>query len=564
MPTLNSETPSILDVAEQIADLGMLNESAIEAFIAMTSLTAEDLSELRQMLQAAVANVDRTNPTDNDIERLTASAWGVRLLDAQSNGALYQSHVKRQKAERLTAILTADPPCVDCEPDAKPASGAPVLPTISHLAARAPGRSRPRPSSRLSPGAKLLTAAGEPAQPSETAVEVFAAALEREVRAAMYHDGPPRRELLMSLQADYPPERTLSDSDELNARRIEAAISPKALAASGGICAPVAVKYDVLSVNSALRPVRDDALAHFGAARGGARYILPHTLAQVTADGPASVWTQANDITLNAPATKPHATFSCQSVKEDFVDAVTAVVNIGNFQYRYFPEQVQQYMDAVAAVHSRLAEATLLAAMTTGSTACTADIGELGAVREFLPTIDRAAAAIRYRHRMAPDAPLHLVYPEWLEDMVRTDLARSLPGDSGGRSERLAVADAEIDHFFAVRNINTSDALDSPAGAPTLQGWGVQGVGTLNPWPAKTVCWLYPEGSWLLLDGGTLDLGLIRDSTLSRTNDAQFWMESFEKAVFVGVESLAITCGIFPTGASSGTVSASSYYLGGS
>ena len=69
---------------------------------------------------------------------------------------------------------------------------------------------------------------------------------------------------------------------------------------------------------------------------------------------------------------------------------------------------------------------------------------------------------MRYRHRMDPEAPLRFVYPDWLDDMMRADLARSLPGDSGGQSERLAVADAEIDSWFAVRKINTTRALDAP------------------------------------------------------------------------------------------------------
>jgi hypothetical protein len=35
------------------------------------------------------------------------------------------------------------------------------------------------------------------------------------------------------------------------------------------------------------------------------------------------------------------------------------------------------------------------------------------------------------------------------------------------------------------------------------------------------------EGAFLSLDGGEFDLGIVRDSTLNATNDAEFFAESF-------------------------------------
>lgn len=66
---------------------------------------------------------------------------------------------------------------------------------------------------------------------------------------------------------------------------------------------------------------------------------------------------------------------------------------------------------------------------------------------------------------------------------------------------------------------------------------------------------LYPEGSWLFLDGGTLDLGFVRDSTLNSTNDYQVFAETFEAVALVGVESLALTMDLCPSGAGSATAS---------
>jgi hypothetical protein len=295
-------------------------------------------------------------------------------------------------------------------------------------------------------------------------------------------------------------------------------------------------------------------MATFQATRGGLRYTLPVTLAQVTADGPAAIWTQANDLNPVAPTTKPHALFVCPPVYEAYVDAITSIVQFGNFHARYFPEQIAEFLTVADAVHARLAEGNLLAQISAGSTQVSAGAFETGAAREVLSNVNRAIAAMRFRHRMAPGTPLRFVEPLWLRDMIRADLARNLPGDSGGHAERLAVADAEISAWFAVRNVNVTDTQDSPIGAATLQGFGVQGAGQLLPWPAVVSCWLYPEGSWLFLDGGTLDLGMVRDSVLNATNDFQRFSETFEKALFIGHESQQLNLHVAPTGASIGTV----------
>ena len=77
-----------------------------------------------------------------------------------------------------------------------------------------------------------------------------------------------------------------------------------------------------------------------------------------------------------------------------------------------------------------------------------------------------------------------------------------------------------------------------------------QGPTDLRNWPSDVHWYLYPEGSFLFLDGGTLDLGLVRDSTLNDTNDFQVFAETFEAVAFVGVESLAVTSTVCPNGES--------------
>lgn len=357
----------------------------------------------------------------------------------------------------------------------------------------------------------------------------------------------------------YPEDRRLdrirTDAEAVKLRQDEA------LVASGGVCGPVAVDYSVNGISQDTRPVKDGMIA-MGAGRGGLRFILPHTLAMVTADGPAGLWTEANDVNPTSPTTKPHATFVCQSPQEILVDAVTSIVQFGNFQARYFAEQIQQYLDEVDAVHARLGEATLLAALNTGATG-TAIFGPdlLSATRDFLACLDRAGAALKYRNRMDPAAKLRVMFPAYLYDMIRTDLARNVPGDSGGSAgsgERLAVSNDQIDSWISERGFNVTAYLDSATSETAgLQGFLAQGSGTtaqLVPWPLKTKIFIFPEGSWTFLDGGELNLGMVRDSTLNRTNDFQMFSETFEKAIFRGHESLALTLTTDPNGTTVGTV----------
>lgn len=51
---------------------------------------------------------------------------------------------------------------------------------------------------------------------------------------------------------------------------------------------------------------------------------------------------------------------------------------------------------------------------------------------------------------------------------------------------------------------------------------------------------LMPDGSFLFMDGGVLELGIIRDSTLNATNSFQVFGETFGNVAYTGSEKLSI------------------------
>lgn len=362
--------------------------------------------------------------------------------------------------------------------------------------------------------------------------------------------GDGEQHTVASIATQYPDSRTLSmgSSGEGNWEKIQSVVSPQALMAAGGLCAPVEVRYDVFGLGVTDRPVKS-ALATFSADRGGIRYITPPVLTDLA--GSTSLWTVQDDIdasTVGAPdPVKPCIRVACGAETTVLIDAIPLCLTFGNLNARAYPEMIARHNELGLVQHARFAETRLLTRIGTLSTAVTA-ARQLGTARDFFVQVDRAAAAYRNRHRTAPDMPLRVILPAWFLNLLRSDVVQQLPGD--GQDETFALVDATINRWFAVRNINVSWTLDGESG----QILGAQAPGALNAWPGTLVWYLFAEGTFLFLDGGTLDLGIVRDSTLNGTNDYKMFLETFEGVAKVGLESLRISSTIVPDGSSRGTV----------
>jgi hypothetical protein len=105
--------------------------------------------------------------------------------------------------------------------------------------------------------------------------------------------------------------------------------------------------------------------------------------------------------------------------------------------------------------------------------------------------------------------------------------------------------------LFGRRGVNVTWALDDwnatgdPGAAPTNAG---QGFKTTVSYP------MFPEGDFLFLDGGTLDLGVQRDSTMLASNEYATFMETFEGVAKTGCDSLWITQDVCISGAAAALV----------
>ena len=379
--------------------------------------------------------------------------------------------------------------------------------------------------------------------------------------------GKDQQVLIASIKWDYPTERQLTTDDAaITSEQLTAALTPspqappptpannqpqqrKSLIAYGGICQPIGVDYAIPTFASEARPVRD-GLPAFQATRGGINYNTPPLLTD--AQQGSSIWTVAMDEA--GTATKPCLTLACQPMQTVLVHGVPVCVTMGNMQQRYNPELVAAWLNAVNAQAARMAELSLLAAIAAQSTAVTTTAGVLGAARELLPLIDQAAAAIRYRNRQTRQAPtLRVILFEWVQDLLRADIARELAHDNDTpTADALALAEARLQSWFQSRNISPIWAMDDPANP-----FATQAAGALTAWPTSTTFTIFAEGTWVFLDGGRLDVGLLRDSALNSTNQVAMFAESFEAVAFRGVESMQVTAALAPTGLSAGSIDTS-------
>ena len=343
--------------------------------------------------------------------------------------------------------------------------------------------------------------------------------------------GDGEQHIVASITTQYPEERTLSTDAESNWKKVQNVVGPEALVAAGGHQAPFEVKYDIFGIGTTARPVRD-CLPRFQADRGGIRYIVPPVLSSYA--NAVGVWTAANDSAETPnPAEKLSLTVTAATESTVATDAVTLQLQFGNLLTRAYPELIARHNELGLIQHAREAEGQILTRLTALSTAVTS-ASIIGVARDFLVQVGRAASAYRGRHRLEADAPLRVIAPAWIKDAMAADLVLSAPGDN------MLNAYGEIDGYLAARGVNICYHIEEPTGS--------QSSGAMNEFGDTLTWYMFAEGTFLFLDGGTLDLGIIRDSTLVGTNDYKMFVETFEGVAKVGVESLKVASTIAVNG----------------
>jgi hypothetical protein len=493
---LSTETP-VAPVAEAVAEatpaaeLSTEEAPAADAPEAPAEVAAEEAPAEAPVVEAVAASAEEVTTTETTIEAPI---------------------VQEDQEAPVTAAVNEPDAVIEAPADRRPVAQASAAPVAITAGADIPG----------------YTAGSEMSD-----MNVVAEAMAKRLHGLRrVNGGDGEQHIVASITTSYDESRTLTQDAESNWNKIQAVASPEALIASGGHSAPFAVKYDIFGIGTTVRPVRD-CLPRFQADRGGIRFITPPVLSDY--DNAVGVWTNVVDTN---PGTDVKASLTVSAATENTVatDAVTLQLQFGNLMSRAYPELIARHNELGLIQHAREAENQILTRLTALSTAVTST-SIIGVGRDFLVQIGRASAAYRSRHRLPADFPLRVIAPSWIKDAMVADLALSAPGDS------LLNAYGEIEGYMAARGVNICFTIDGSAIT------GSQGSGAMNEFTDTFTWYIFAEGTFLFLDGGTMDLGIIRDSTLVGTNDYKMFVETFEGVAKVGVESLKVVSTISVNGA---------------
>jgi len=535
------------DVADVVLDLGSGDQT--DSHITVLEGAAELLTAIGgeqdtrvEAIEARSARIaelaDGIRPAEPEIEpepEIDVEVVDDASSDEDSDGDEGGEHVDETETpeiiEELVPVLAATPPRVGRVAARRPTA---AIPTAQPDPLSDDVGSWGMVASANSPGFP----AGAPIRSEDDLAEAFTSAW----HTAEAFTGPAQNVRVLSMgggaDAVYGPDRVLGADPFANTRMISAAQQARqGLTASGGNPAPTENRYDIPVVGSEARPVRDSFLTRFGASRGGVRVITPSRLA--AASGAASVHTDTNDI---AGATKSFATVTAGAEQTQLVDAIVKRLQFGEFQDRYLPELVASWVKLAAVAHARLAEETLITSIAAAGTNVSAGDDIRSATRDILSQLDRLVIAVRSRERLGADFPFDVLLPDWVYGLIRVDLSRQDPGGGSFNDEALAVQDVTINRFFQIRNLH-------PVWSPDMQEFGEQGVGAIQGFPDTVVGHVAPAGGHVFLDGGSLNLGIVRDSTLNNTNDLQMFSETFEQHIYHHqVPAYQITMDVVPSG----------------
>jgi hypothetical protein len=332
------------------------------------------------------------------------------------------------------------------------------------------------------------------------------------------------KQSLVHLQYEYPESRRLNNDLGENTERLNAALAPQAIVAAGGICDPLPADFSHPICSERSRPIRD-GLPNFQLMRGGIRYAPAVTIGDLSDS--ITVWTNETDADPGS-AVKACPHIDCEAELSVEVDAIVRCLTVGNFQARFNPEFWASRLALLLVEHDQAAEINSYNQIVAGSTSVTAE-DYTGTIQNVLIALDKAAAGIRSRHRLNRGAAMRAILPDWIDSALRSHLAQQNPA---GRPEQFAYN--ALDSWFTARNIR-------PIYSPDVDIFGAQSSGALEDFPETIEVPVFPEGSWVFGDGGTLDLGTqVTDSTLNAVNDRQAFAETFEVTFFRGCESLNV------------------------
>ncbi len=447
-------------------------------------LAALDDDALSALHDDLVATFDRehdnSEPNIGTLETLAADVTTVRA-EADSRGL---------------ALTVNDQPAVAAT--ASPVRR--VRPRLDDIARRSP---KPKVTTTTGRRPVSITAAGERGRQ----LDLLDVARDMHAAARMMNDSD-RRRPVASIAVPYDVE-PLSTDPVANLAAIDDLIGQPeahALVASGGWCAPSEPIFELFD----LAPDQEGLLdLPTLPARAGALFPTFYGIGEV--GGALWTWTEAQDVLALDPVTNPTAVKPCMKIPcptwvECRLEAEGLCVTHGNLSDRAWPELTRAFLSTVMGAHQRRMSAARISKVLIDSVVVAPGAGMLvsDAAGDLLGVIDLAAADIRSQFRIGSRRAIEVVLPSWAKGALRSNLAMRAGVDFS------SVPDSRITRWMSDRGVRVQWVSD-------WQPLYVAGPATA--WPATVSFLAFVSGAYVALDGGRIDLGVVRDSTLNATND---------------------------------------------
>jgi hypothetical protein len=314
--------------------------------------------------------------------------------------------------------------------------------------------------------------------------------------------------------------------EKVQGNRLASKFEP--IVAAGGWCAPSQNRYDFFNI--ACEGGMID-LPTFGVERGGINFPVSPSLADTfspalpwyTAFSSATVpwlWTETDDIaSVTGTPNKPCIRVPCSSMTNVRLECYGICLTAGNLADNAWPESTRNFLRLLMSAHYHAQNARYISQIVTAAstpiTGCT-PVGE-GAAAPLLGTAELGAWDYRTKFGMCDDDVVEWILPAWSKGAVRADLAKRT-----GVSDFMCVPDSAIAQWFDCRNIRTQFVDDFQVRAA-----GQPGAATpITQYPSLVNGLMYAAGTVARGNGMSLDLGVVRDSTLNAENDfTAAWME---------------------------------------
>lgn len=325
------------------------------------------------------------------------------------------------------------------------------------------------------------------------------------------------------------------------------------IVASGGSCAPAAPRYDIFRTADPQSPVEDNVPV-LGAPRGAIRFVTPPDFRDMRAG--VGITTDAEDAagygSGSGQATpKPCVHVDCAAIEECVVSTVSQCIEFGNLTFETFPEFVAARLADLAVNFASVKEVFYLDRIDAES--CNARYAATYGVSRAVPRhVWTAAHNYRKRNNMDIDATLDWYAPDWLAVAHAIDKRNDF-----SEGAVLNPTIAEVTSEYSAIGLNVVWYYDSATGEgqafTTLCTDGAAGA----EFPTTAIWYLHAPGTFVRLDAGTLDLGIVRDSVLNRTNDLQIFAEQWVQICKLGLESIkGQSTGLCPSGTGPAAVTA--------